>query len=194
MQTFARPEGSFDLVVVGGGIVGSATAALAARAGLRVALLERLDFGSGASSASSKLIHGGLRYLRMGDVRLVREGLAEARVLRRVVAPYLVRELEFVLPVYEGGPHGRFAVRAALGAYGLLGGRRARVVSAERAAALAPHLRREGLVAAGVYADAQTNDARLTLANVRAAADAGDCSRAQHTVFRENRQTKRLKS
>lgn len=172
MQTFAQ-ERRFDLVVVGGGIVGSATAALAARAGLRVALLERHDFGSGTSSASSKLIHGGLRYLRMGDVRLVREALAEARVLRRVVAPHLVRELEFVLPAYDDGPYGPLSIRAALAAYGLLGGRRGRVVRPARAAALVPHLRTEGLRAAGVYADAQTNDARLVLANVRAAADAG---------------------
>ncbi|HET8529050.1 MAG TPA: glycerol-3-phosphate dehydrogenase/oxidase [Gaiellaceae bacterium] len=177
MQTFAhdsgRLEGRFDLVVVGAGIVGSATAALAARAGLRVALLERHDLGSGTSSASSKLIHGGLRYLRMGDVRLVREALAEARVLRRTVAPHLVRELEFVLPVYEGGPYGPVAIRAALAGYGVLGGRRGRVVTPGRAAALVPHLRVDGLRAAGVYADAQTNDARLVLANARAAADAG---------------------
>jgi glycerol-3-phosphate dehydrogenase len=173
VQSFAQGGQRFDLVVVGGGIVGAATAAEAARSGLKVALLERHDFGSGTSSASSKLIHGGLRYLRMGDVRLVREALAEARRLRRVVAPHLVRELEFVLPVYQGGPYGPLAIRAALGAYGVLGGRRGSVVSAGRAATLVPDLRREGLRAAGVYADAQTNDARLTLANVRAAADAG---------------------
>jgi glycerol-3-phosphate dehydrogenase len=173
VQTFAQGERRFDLVVVGGGIVGAATAAAAARSGLAVALLERHDFGSGTSSASSKLIHGGLRYLRMGDVRLVREALAEARLLRRVVAPHLVRELDFVLPVYQGGPYGPMAIRGALGAYGVRAARPGRVVSAGTAAALAPHLRREGLRAAGVYADAQTNDARLTLANVRAAADAG---------------------
>ena len=135
MQTFAQGERRFDLVVVGGGIVGAATAAAAAQSGLTVALLERHDFGSGTSSASSKLIHGGLRYLRMGDVRLVREALAEARLLRRVVAPHLVRELEFVLPVYRDGPYGPLAIRGALGAYGVLGGRRGRVVSAGRAAA-----------------------------------------------------------
>jgi glycerol-3-phosphate dehydrogenase len=173
VQTFAQDERRFDLVVVGGGIVGAAVAALAARSGVRVALLERHDFGSGTSSASSKLIHGGLRYLRMGDVRLVRESLAEARLLRRTVAPHLVRELRFVLPVYREGPFGPLAIRAALAAYGVFGGQRGRVVSTQRAAALAPHLRLEGLRAAGVYADAQTDDARLVLANVRAAADAG---------------------
>ncbi|HSP73985.1 MAG TPA: FAD-dependent oxidoreductase, partial [Gaiellaceae bacterium] len=167
-------RGGFDLLVIGGGIVGTGTAALAARQGLRVALLERADFAAGTSSASSKLVHGGLRYLRMGDVRLVREALRESVVLRRVVAPHLVRELDFLLPVYRDGPYGRPAIRAALGLYSLLGGSpRGRIASPERAAATVPFLRLEGLAGAGLYADAQTNDARLCLANVRAAADAG---------------------
>jgi glycerol-3-phosphate dehydrogenase len=163
----------FDVVVVGGGIVGAGTAALAAQLGLRVALLERHDFGSGTSSASSKLIHGGLRYLRMGDVGLVREALRESRLLRRQVAPHLVQDLRFVLPVYRGGPYGRAAIAAAMAAYGGLALRRPSFVSPTRAVQLAPGLRRDGLRGAGVYWDAQTNDARLVLANVRAAADAG---------------------
>jgi glycerol-3-phosphate dehydrogenase len=166
----------FDLLVVGGGIVGAGTAALAARLGLRVALVERADFGAGTSSASSKLIHGGLRYLGMGDFGLVREALREAVVLKRTVAPHLVQELDFVLPVYRGGPYGTTAVRAALGLYGGLTGSfrsRGRIVSSADACELVPLLRRDGLRAAGLYADAQTNDARLCLANVRAAADAG---------------------
>jgi glycerol-3-phosphate dehydrogenase len=114
----------FDLVVVGGGIVGAGTAALAARSGLRVALLERGDLGSATSSASSKLIHGGLRYLRMGDVRLVREAHCEAEILRRQVAPHLVRDLRFVLPAYRGAPYGPAAIGAAMAAYGVLGRRR----------------------------------------------------------------------
>ena len=169
MQSFAQ----FDLVVIGGGIVGAGTAALAAQNGLRVALLERADFGAGTSSASSKLIHGGLRYLRLGDVGLVREGLHESRILRRVVAPHLVRDLPFVLPVYRGAPYGPVAIGAAMTAYGALALRRPSLVSARRARDLVPQLRVDGLRAAGVYADAQTNDARLVLANVRAAADAG---------------------
>jgi glycerol-3-phosphate dehydrogenase len=185
VQTFAQPLEPFDLVVVGGGIVGAGTAALAARAGLRVALLERGDFGSATSSASSKLIHGGLRYLRLGDFRLVREALGEARVLRRVVAPHLVRELDFVLPIYDGGPYGRLSIGAALTAYDGLAGawRRGRLASPHAAIARVPQLRLDGLRGAGVYSDAQTNDARLCLANVRAAADAGAfvASRAEVT-------------
>jgi glycerol-3-phosphate dehydrogenase len=166
----------FDVLVVGGGIVGAATSSLAARSGLRLALLVRGDFAGGTSSASSKLIHGGLRYLRMGDFRLVREALAEARVLKETVAPHLVRDVDFVLPIYRGGPYGPAAIRAALAAYGTLTGsfrRRGRVVSSQRARELVPLLRTAGLRAAGVYPDAQTNDARLCLANVRAATDAG---------------------
>jgi glycerol-3-phosphate dehydrogenase len=169
VQSFAQ----FDVVVIGGGIVGAGTAALAAQHGLRVALLERADFGAETSSASSKLIHGGLRYLRLGDVGLVREALHESRVLRRRVAPHLVRELPFVLPVYRGAPYGLPAIGAAMAAYGALALRRPAVVSAGRARSLVPQLRLDGLRAAGVYVDAQTNDARLVLANVRAAADGG---------------------
>ena len=163
----------FDVVVIGGGIVGAGTAALAAQNGLRVALLERGDFGSGTSSASSKLIHGGLRYLRMGDVGLVREALRESRILRRRVAPHLVEDLRFVLPVYDGAPYGPPAIGAAMAAYGALALRRPSYATPARAAQLVPQLHREGLRGAGVYWDAQTNDARLVLANVRAAADAG---------------------
>ena len=169
MQSFAQ----FDVVVIGGGIVGAGTAALAAQHGLRVALLERADFGAETSSASSKLIHGGLRYLRLGDVALVREALHESRVLQRRVAPHLVRELPFVLPVYRAAPYGPLAIGAAMTAYGALALRRPSVISPARARRLVPPLRVDGLRAAGVYVDAQTNDARLVLANVRAAADGG---------------------
>jgi glycerol-3-phosphate dehydrogenase len=166
----------FDLLVIGGGIVGAGTAALAARLGLRVALVDRADFASGTSSASSKLIHGGLRYLRMGDFRLIREALHEERALAHEVAPHLVRELPFLLPVERDGPYGPTAVRVALATYaGLTGTPRLRglTVSPARAAELVPPLEVGRLRTVGLYRDAQGNDARLCLANVRAAADAG---------------------
>ena len=119
----------FDVVVIGGGIVGAGTAALAAQLGLRVALLERDDFAAGTSSASSKLVHGGLRYLRMGDVALVREALHESRMLRRRIAPHLVQDLQFVLPVYDDGPYGRLSIGAAMAAYGAFALRRPSLVS-----------------------------------------------------------------
>jgi glycerol-3-phosphate dehydrogenase len=172
LERLARER--FDLLVVGGGIVGAGTAAQATQLGLRVALVERHDFAAGASSASSKLIHGGLRYLRLGDFALVREALAEGRALRRVVAPHLVRELDFVLPIYAGGPFGPLSIRAALALYSLLGGNvSGRMAQPAQARELVPALRLDGLRAAGVYPDAQTNDARLCLANARAAADRG---------------------
>ena len=168
-------EEHFDVLVVGGGVVGAAAAARAAELGLRVGLVERGDFASGTSSASSKLIHGGLRYLRMGDVRLVREALRESEALASWVAPHLVHRLRFVLPVYRGGPYGPAAMRAALGLYRVLSGSSAAnaFVPGDVAQALVPSLRLDGLRTAGIYSDAQTNDARLALANVRAAADGG---------------------
>jgi glycerol-3-phosphate dehydrogenase len=165
----------FDVLVVGGGIVGAAVAALGSDLGLAVALVDRGDFGAGTSSASSKLIHGGLRYLRMGDVRLVREAKKESEALMRSVAPHLVHPLRFLLPVYDDGPYGRTALRTALGIYRLLAGRSGtnRFVSGAEAALLVPSLRLDGLSEVGVYDDAQTNDARLCLANVRSAAEQG---------------------
>jgi glycerol-3-phosphate dehydrogenase len=138
------------VVVIGGGIVGAGIANEAARAGLAVALVDKGDFGAATSSSSSKLIHGGLRYLRLGDVRLVREAHKERRALMRVVAPHLVRRLPFLFPVYEDG-----------------------LVPPERSQRSIPSLRLEGLRGCGLYADAWTHDSRLCLANVRAAADAG---------------------
>jgi glycerol-3-phosphate dehydrogenase len=166
----------FDLLVVGGGIVGAGVAELAARHGFRVALVERDDFASGTSSASSKLVHGGLRYLRMGQFGLVREALGEVRVLREIVAPHLVRRLRFVLPIYRGGPYGRIPIRGALWSYAGLTGAisdRGRLIAPAAAATLVPSLRRDGLRAAGLYPDGQTDDARLCIAIVRGAADGG---------------------
>ena len=166
----------FDLLIVGGGIIGAGIAEVACRHGFRVALVERDDFSSGTSSASSKLIHGGLRYLRLGHLSLVREAQAEVRVLSRFVAPHLVRPLNFLLPVYRGGPYGRIPIRGALWSYaGLTGAvsERGRMVAPAAAAKLVPPLRLDGLRAAGLYPDAQTDDARLCLANLRGAADAG---------------------
>ena len=164
----------FDLLVVGGGIIGAGIAATAARHGLAVALVERGDFGGETSSASSKLVHGGLRYLRLGDVRLVREAHEERRQLMTRVAPHLVRALPFLLPLYDSGPYRPAAVQAGIALYSTLA--RARLnglVSGERAQRMVPDLRTAGLRRCGLYVDCVTNDSRLTLANVRAAAESG---------------------
>jgi glycerol-3-phosphate dehydrogenase len=164
----------FDLLVIGGGIIGAATAAHAARAGLAVALVDAGDFGGGTSSASSKLIHGGLRYLRLGDVRLVREAHHERRLLSRLVAPHLVHRLPFLFPLYRGGPYRPWVVQSGILFYSALAQSRLNwLVDPARACEQVPGLRVDGLRSCALYADAWTNDARLTLANVRAAADAG---------------------
>jgi glycerol-3-phosphate dehydrogenase len=164
----------FDLLVIGGGILGAGIADAATAHGLDVALVERGDFACATSSASSKLVHGGLRYLQMGDIRLVREAHEERRALMNVVAPHLVHRLPFVFPLYAHGPHRPWFVRTGVLLYSALA--RAKLngrVSEKRALRLVPQLRTEGLHSCALYADAWTNDGRLTLANVRAAADRG---------------------
>jgi glycerol-3-phosphate dehydrogenase len=164
----------FDLLVIGGGVIGAGIANEAARAGLAVALVDRADFGSQTSSASSKLVHGGLRYLRLGDVRLVLEAHRERRALMRVVAPHLVRRLPFLFPLYRDGPYRPRTIQTALCLYSTLARERlGGVVPPDRARRSVPALRLENLHGCGAYADAWTHDGRLCLANVRAAADAG---------------------
>src|SRR5213593_590985 len=152
----------FDLLVIGGGIIGAATAAHAARSGLAVALLDAGDFGGGTSSASSKLIHGGLRYLRLGDVRLVREAHHERRTLTKIVAPCLVHRIPFLLPLYRGGPYRPAVVQSGIVLYSALARSRLNwLVQPARALKLVPPLRVDGLRSCALYADAWTNDARL---------------------------------
>lgn len=164
-----------DLTVIGGGIVGARIAYEAARVGLRVALLEAGDFGGGTSSASSKLVHGGFRYLPMGDVALVRQSQAERQVLMERVAPNLVRPMQFLLPVYEDGSKGRATVVAGLALYRALAGRGGRVGLLDRTEStrIVPELRDSGLRMCGVFEEAETLDSRLVLATVKAAARAG---------------------
>ena len=164
----------FDLLVIGGGIVGAGIAESATAHGLDVALVDKSDFASATSSGSSKLIHGGLRYLQMGDVRLVREAHQERRYLMNVVAPHLVERLPFLFPLYAGGPHRPIVVRTGVLLYSTLA--RARLngrISEERALKLVPQLRTERLHSSALYADARTNDGRLTVENVVAAAERG---------------------
>jgi len=164
----------FDLLVVGGGIVGAGIAEAATAHGMSVALVDKADFGGATSSASSKLIHGGLRYLRLGDVGLVREAHHERRILMSVVAPHLVRRLPFLFPLYDNGPFRPWFVQTGIVLYSTIA--RARLngpIAVERARRMVPQLRAEHLRKCSLYADAWTNDGRLTLANVRGAADGG---------------------
>jgi glycerol-3-phosphate dehydrogenase len=167
---------TFDLLIVGGGIQGAAIAREAALRGAAVLLVEARDFGAGTSSRSSRLVHGGLRYLRDGHFALVREALHERERLLRL-APHLVRPLPMLMPFFTDGGGSRVLSWLGVHAYALLAGRstlpRPRRLSATAAAAAFPGLRTRGLRSALEFWDAATSDCLLTLANVVAAARAG---------------------
>lgn len=166
----------FDVVVIGGGISGAGIARDAARRGLDVAVIERDDFASGTSSRSSRLVHGGVRYLEHGHLRLVFESSHERRVLLRI-APHLVRPLPFTWPVYAGARIVLWKLRAGLLLYDLLALFRNvaphRGLDAAGIADAEPMLQRAGLRGGARYFDATTDDARLTLATLLDAAVAG---------------------
>ncbi|MFN2385057.1 MAG: glycerol-3-phosphate dehydrogenase/oxidase [Thermoanaerobaculia bacterium] len=158
----------FHVLVVGGGITGAAAARDAASRGLRVALLDRDDWASGTSWRSSKLIHGGLRYLASGQVHLVFESLAERNRLARL-APHLVQPAEFLFAAYRDRGVSPLLLRLGLSLYDALAlGRSARHRSLSREALLARErlLENPDLLSGALYTDARTDDARLTLENV----------------------------
>jgi glycerol-3-phosphate dehydrogenase len=167
----------FDLLVVGGGITGAGVALDAAARGYRTALVEKHDFASGTSSKSSKLIHGGLRYLQQGEVGLVYQALAERQRLRHN-APHLVKVLPFLIPLLtEDGLISRKLSRAlgsAMWMYDLTGGLRIgklhKRIDRDEALAHMPTLRRDHLAGSYLYYDAEADDARLTLTVARSAA------------------------
>ena len=167
----------FDLLVVGGGITGAGVARDAAMRGLRTALVERDDFASGTSSRSSRLIHGGLRYLEHGWLHLVFESSRERRTLMRI-APHLVQPLAFTWPVYDGARVPLWKLGAGLMLYDALAlfrnmGGNHRRLAADEVLEVEPAIRRERLRGGARYFDASTDDVRLTLVTVRAAAEAG---------------------
>ncbi|MCX6506661.1 MAG: glycerol-3-phosphate dehydrogenase/oxidase [Actinobacteria bacterium] len=167
----------FDVVVIGGGITGVGCALDAASRGLRVALIERDDFASGTSSKSSKLVHGGIRYLQQGDIRLVYEALAERQILRRN-APHLVKVLPFLIPIFSTkGVVNRKLARAmgtAMWMYDLTGGLRIgkmhKRVSKKQALEWFPTLPADKLMPSYLYYDAEADDARLVVTVARTAA------------------------
>ena len=172
---------TFDVLVIGGGITGVGCALDAASRGLSVALVERDDFSSGTSSKSSKLVHGGLRYLQQKEFRLVYEALAERQVMRRT-APHLVRILPFLLPVFKGKDalfDRRIAriVGTSMWMYDFTGGARIgklhEKISPAEAKAHVPTLRDDRIKYAYLYYDAQADDSRLTLMVARTAAEHG---------------------
>jgi glycerol-3-phosphate dehydrogenase len=172
----------FDVLVIGGGITGCGVARDAVMRGLTVALFERDDFASGTSGRSSRLVHGGIRYLEQGRLHLVHESIRERQTLLRI-APHLVRPLAFTWPIYRDARVGRLKLSAGLLAYYLMAigrTRRHHTLSAAETIAREPSLRRAALIGGAVYYDACTDDARLTMANAIAAREAG-ATVANHT-------------
>jgi glycerol-3-phosphate dehydrogenase len=167
---------SFDLLVIGGGITGAGIAREAALSGLRVALVERADFASGTSSRSTKLIHGGLRYLRNYEFRLVHESVVERQRMLRM-APHLVHPLRFVFPVYRSDPDSLWKLKLGLMVYDAFAGPsnkiRHRMYAAQRLLELEPLLRPDGLVGGGLYTDSATDDARVVIEVVQSAVEHG---------------------
>ena len=165
---------TFDIAVIGGGITGAGIARDAALRGLSVALVEARDFASGTSSRSSKMIHGGLRYLAQGDLALVREAASERKAVE-AIAPHLARQTPFVMPVRNAAAEAK--LRAGLWTFEKLGAvpkdRHHEVWSKRDLEAREPAIDAAGLTGAVVYPEYLTDDARLTLANVRSAAAAG---------------------
>jgi len=162
----------YDLLVIGGGITGAGIARDAAMRGFRTALVEARDLGSGTSSLSSRLIHGGLRYLEQYDFRLVREATRERRTLLHI-APHLVRPLPFIFPVHTGDRVPLWKLAAGMMLYDLLAPlrnvRRHRILGKRALLAREPMLRERGLVGGARYFDAQCDDARLVVATMRSA-------------------------
>lgn len=172
-------EGTFDLLIIGGGITGAGLAREATLAGLRTALVERDDFASGTSSRSSRLVHGGVRYLEHGHLGLVFESSQERRRLL-TLAPHLVRPLAFTWPVYAGARVPRWKLRAGLALYDALAlfrnvGRH-EALSREEVLRREPALDSHGLRGGARYWDAATDDSRLTAMTILAAAEVGAAS------------------
>jgi glycerol-3-phosphate dehydrogenase len=168
LQKIAKEK--FDLVVIGGGITGAGIALDASSRGLKVLLLEKGDFASGTSSKSTKLIHGGLRYLKQFDFWLVKEVGSERAIVHKL-APHLVIPEKMLLPLIEGGSYGKWLTSIGLKVYDILaqvsGDDKRQMLEKKEALKLEPLLPKKILNGAGYYAEYRTDDARLTLENIK---------------------------
>lgn len=176
LTQLADEEKVFDFVVIGGGATGLGVAVDAATRGYSVALFEQLDFTKGTSSRSTKLVHGGVRYLAQGDVALVLEALRERGLLRKN-APHLVKNQTFLIPCYRWWEGAFYTIGLIL--YDLMAGKlglgRSYCIGPKRALRTIPALRAKGMAAGVIYHDGQFDDSRLAINLVRTAVDAGAC-------------------
>jgi glycerol-3-phosphate dehydrogenase len=188
-------EETFDVVVIGGGIVGAGTALDAATRGLRVAVVEARDLASGTSSRSSKLFHGGLRYLEQLEFGLVREALRERELMLTLLAPHLVKPVSFLYPITRRLWERPYTA-AGLLLYDRMGGARSvpgqKHLTRAGALRMAPALRRDALVGAIRYYDAQADDARHTMTVARSAAHYGAVVRTSTQVVGMIREADRV--
>lgn len=162
-EAWTRLAQPLDMLVIGGGVTGAGVLLEASRRGLSAVLVERGDFAGGTSSRSSKLVHGGLRYLREGKLRLTRESVRERRSLLRD-APGLVEPMPFLMPQYRGKGPGRVLTQLGLALYDVLAGQRQHAyLSAAQTLEREPAIAREDLLGAHLFSDATTDDARLVL-------------------------------
>ncbi|MBI1871103.1 MAG: glycerol-3-phosphate dehydrogenase [Chlamydiae bacterium] len=169
----------FDLLIIGGGINGAGIARDGALRGFKVCLIEKGDFASGTSSKTSKLVHGGLRYLEHGDFKLVYEALQERHHLLKI-APHLVHPLSFFLPIYQGDSRGVLKVKLGLTLYDCLSGKRNiqthKNFPLSQLSTEVPQINLNGLKKTFHFYDAQMNDARLCLENILSAVESGACA------------------
>ena len=184
---------TYDLLVIGGGITGAGIALDAASRGMKVALIEKDDFASGTSSKSTKLIHGGLRYLKQFEVKLVRE-VGQERAIVHKLAPHLVVAEKMLLPLVKGGTYGSFATSIGLWVYDILAGvkgdDRRRMLSMKATLKKEPLIRKDILQGGGFYAEYRTDDARLTIENIKTAVQHGaiclNYIKAEEFLYDEN--------
>jgi len=169
-------ENRYDLTIIGGGITGAGIALDAASRGLKVALVEKNDFASGTSSKSTKLIHGGLRYLKQFEVALVRE-VGKERAIVHSLAPHLVKAEKMLLPLIKDGTYGKIMTSLGLMVYDVLAGvereDQRKMLSKKETMALEPLLNEKTLEGSGLYAEYRTDDARLTLEVIKSATHYG---------------------
>jgi glycerol-3-phosphate dehydrogenase len=170
---------SYDLIVIGGGITGAGIALDASSRGMKVLLLEKGDFASGTSSKSTKLIHGGLRYLKQFDFWLVKEVGSERAIVHKL-APHLVLPEKMLLPLIEGGSYGKWLTSIGLKVYDILaqvtGDDKRQMLEKKEAMKLEPLLPKKILNGAGYYAEYRTDDARLTIENIKTSLQFGACA------------------
>jgi glycerol-3-phosphate dehydrogenase len=185
-----------DILVIGGGITGAGIAWDAAVRGMKVGLIEMQDFAAGTSSRSTKLVHGGLRYLKQGEVKLVRE-VGRERALLHKRLPHLVEPMPMLLPVYRGGTYGYYTSSIGIYIYDWLAGvkrsERRQMVRRQQALLMEPLLEAEGLRGAGRYYEYRTDDARLTMEIVKTAVSCGaivcNYAKAVDLIYQKGRAT-----